>query len=180
MIPLAISLALRTRSMLGAMLGWIGRNPIVAALCGAVVALALCVHIIGVKDRTIARLTAQAVSFREAQAQATVIAQQALHHQEAVYQAKAQDTDHAYQTQLVAAQSSADMYIATHRVRPNGAGSTGPAIAAATGSNPGSVVGPGDPAYMVAVSADDINVCTVNTQRLQAGHNWALGLNTTP
>ena len=180
MIPLAISLALRTRSMFGAMLGWIGRNPIVAGLCGAMVALALCVHVIGMKDHTIARLTAQAVSFREAQAEATVIAQQALHHQEVVYQAKAQDTDHAYQTQLVAAHSATDRYIATHRVRTNGAGSTGSAIAAATGSDSGSVVGPGEPADMVAVTADDINVCTVNTQRLQAGHNWALGLNVTP
>ncbi|WP_428331979.1 hypothetical protein [Novosphingobium sp.] len=71
MIPLALSLALRARSMFSAMLGWVGRNPVVAGLFGALLALALCVHIIGVKDRTIARLTAQAVSFKAAQKVAT-------------------------------------------------------------------------------------------------------------
>ena len=177
MIWLAMA-ALRARAALSWLAGWIGRNPVWAALGGAVAALALCVHVIGVKDHAIARLTAQAVSFRQAEAQATVIAQQALHHQEAAYQIKSNEADHDYKTKLAGAQSAASAYIASHRLRAQTvAGSTGDSIASATGGNTGSVVRPGGDPVMVAVTANDINACTVNTQRLQAGHDWAMTLN---
>ena len=177
MIPLAISLALRTRSMLGAMLGWIGHNPIVAALCGAVVALTLCVHVIGVKDRTIARLTAQAVSFRDAQAQATVIAQQALHHQEAVYQARALTGDQNHAKLFAAAQSAVDDLRARNSLLAKTVASNASAtIAAPQGGNPGvPATVPTDSQF--SVSEADVRACASATAYAVGAHDWALGLN---
>lgn len=167
----------RLRAALSTLAAWAGRNP-AWALCIALTALCgVCWHEWSVKARQVEHLTSEIAQFRDAQAQATAIAQQALRHQEAAYIAKAQEADHAYQTQLAAAQSSADRYIASHRVRASGgAGSAGSAIASPQGSSAQSGDGPGTEPDMVAVTAGDIQVCTTNTQRLEAVHDWALSL----
>lgn len=60
----------------------------------------------------------QAAQFKQAQADATRIAQQALEHEDLVYRQKAQEADSAYQAQLADASAAADRYIAAHRVQP--------------------------------------------------------------
>lgn len=157
---------------------WATRNP-AWALCAALAALCgLLWHERDIKARQVAHLTAQAAEFRAAQVEAGRLAQEALHHQEAVYQAKAQDADHAYQTQLAAAQSAADRYIAGHRVRSSaGQSDAGSAIASPQGSSAKGSDGPGTAPDMVAVTAGDIQVCTVNTERLEAVRDWAITLN---
>jgi hypothetical protein len=162
---------------LGAAWAWAARTPFPAALALCGLLLMLCAHVISVERHTIARLTTQANAFRAAQDEAEHLAQEALHHQEALYRAKAQDADHAYQTQLAAAQSAADRYIAGHRVHTDGSRGASGAPASAPGGGAASPDRPDNPADMVAVSADDINACTVNSTRLQAARDWALGIN---
>lgn len=116
----------------------------------------------------------QATQFKQAQDDATKIAQDALHHQEAQYQAKAQEADHAYQTQLAAAQSAADRYIAGHRVRADGASGASATPASASGS--GAAVPESLPADAVVVSAGDVQACTSAVTYGVAAHDWALGL----
>ena len=123
----------------------------------------------------------QAAQFKQAQTDAAMAAQKALQTETAQYAAKAKDADNAYQTQLVAAQSATSAYIASHRVvwmRPaTTGGSTTNADPAAQGSSTQGSNRPGAIADMVAVSPADLNVCTVNTKRLQVVHDWATTLN---
>ena len=118
----------------------------------------------------------QAAQFAQAQADATAAAQKALKDEQAAYAAKAQDADHAYQTQLAAAQSATDRYIALHRVQPSAVGSsTGATSAASQGSGAG--VPATVPADSVMVSASDVRACTVITTDYLKARDWALGLN---
>ncbi len=159
---------------------WLTASPVHALLGVVAVLLLLCGlfwHEWAVKALQVEHLAGEIAQFKTAQANATNMAREALHHQEQVYQAKAQDADHAYQTQLAAAQSATDRYISTHRVRADVASGAGGTVASASGGGASGTDGPDHAADMVAVSADDINACTVNTQRLQAARDWALGLN---
>ena len=159
-------------------LAWIAKLPwYVLALAGCAAAILWQHHAEVRKDARIAALSATLDQVKVAQAQAQKAAQAAHDAQEAAYRAKAQDADNAYQTQLAAAQSATDRYIAAHRVRSDVAGPTGGTVASAAGDSAPRVDGPGIAADMVAVSAADVGVCTVNTQRLQAARDWAMGLN---
>ena len=135
---------------------------------------------------------AQAAQFKQAQADATAIAQAALAHQNAVYAAKAKDADNAYQSQLADAQSAAQRYINSHRVgsvsdaastvfmrvqSASAQGGSGATTASPQGISARSGNGPGTSPELVAVTANDIDVCTVNTKRLQVVRDWALTLN---
>jgi hypothetical protein len=147
-----------------------------AALCG------LLWHERDVKAGQVAHLTAQAAEFRAAQVEAGRLAADALRHQEAVYQAKAQETDNAYKLAFIDAGKKADAYIAAHTIRSRVRSSAGQSDASATpaGAESGSAQGgdgPSSQADLVAVTAGDIQVCTTNTQRLEAVRDWALGLN---
>ena len=108
--------------------------------------------------------------------------------EEARYRALATkaDTEHAsnLETALAAARRHAD----THRCAPVG---LRPEIAPAVGSSGGpgtgtedhraeSGDGPGGDAQLVAVTADDLRICTVNTTRLQAVRDWALAIEKGP
>ena len=177
-MPFILSLA---ASLLGwgkIALAWVKALPwYVLALAGCAAVILWQHHAEVRKEARIASLNATLDQVKVAQAQAQKAAQAAHDAQEAAYRAKAQDADNAYQTQLAAAQSATDRYIATHRVRADVAsGASGTSAASQSDSAP-RVDGPDHSADMVAVSSDDINTCTVNTQRLQAAHDWALGLN---
>lgn len=166
----------RLAGLLGKAWTWALRNP-AWALCAALAALCgLLWHERDVKAGQVAHLTAQANAFKTAQVEAASLAKQKHDKQEAAYIAKAQDADHAYQTQLAAAQSAADRYIAGHRLHADGTGSASATPASPQSSGAASPDRPDNPADMVAVSADDINACTVNSTRLQAARDWALGL----
>ena len=145
-----LSLALRAKTLLGTFATWAGRNP-AWALCIALAALCgVCWHEWSVKAHQVEHLSSEIAQFREAQAAAAATAREALHHQEQVYQAKAQDADHAYQTQLAAAQSAADRYIAGHRVQS----------APTAAENNGAGVPPGMPTDAVVVPASDVQTCS--------------------
>lgn len=166
--------ALRLRSMAGAVLAWAARNPLVAALALSLAVNVLAIHAWQVRGRAQALLTSQVAQFRTAQADASRIAAEALHHQEAVYQAKATEADHAHQTELADAHAAADRYIADHRLRAaDFARGAGGAAASATGGGAG--VPEGVPADAVVVSAGDVQACTGAVSYAITAHNWAVG-----
>lgn len=178
MMPILLTISLKLLSLGNVALAWLKTLPwYVMALAACVAVIAWQHHAETRKDARIAALSATAAQMNAAQAEATRLASEALHHQEQVYQAKAKESDDAYTTQLAAAQSAADRYIAGHRVRTDSTSGASAALASPQGGSPASPDRPDNHADMVAVSADDINACTVNSTRLQAAHDWALGLN---
>ena len=154
-------------------------NPFAAVCCGLVIVCMLCWHELSVKSRQVARLTAEIVQFHDAQSRATEIAQEALHHQEMVYQQQAKEADDAYQSKLADADARVSAYIASHRVdgvRTDSASGPSATPAPAKGDSAKGGDGPGGDPDMVAVMPHDIEVCTVNTRRLQAVRDWAVSL----
>jgi len=130
-------------------------------------------------ERTLRR--ADRAAYTQAQAEATRIAREALLHQEHIYVTKAQETDHAYQAKLTDADRRARAYIGANRVRGQAApGVASGAIASAQGSGAQGGERSGAAPDMVAVTAGDIQVCTINTTRLEAARKWALGLKISP
>lgn len=114
---------------------------------------------------------------KPAQELALAEAKAAIATKEAYYKEQANAADQNYATAVDDARSATDRYIAAHRVPAcpaSGAASAAPARPqgnAAQGSD-----GPGTAPYMVAVSPEDVSVCTTNTLRLEAGKLWAEGL----
>lgn len=98
--------------------------------------------------------------------------------QEQEWKDKADATDKAHEQALVGAMARADRYIAANRVlrQATGGSATGGTCAAAEDHGAGGAESAGGETELVAVTADDVRVCTVNTQRLIDGHDWAVGL----
>ena len=121
-------------------------------------------------------LRTQATQFKQAQADATAIAEHALKQQQAVYQAKATEADDAYQSQLATARNAAAQYIATHRVR-GPADPDAPGTAIATPKSGGASLSASVPTGTVLVSSGDVQACTdAVTYGFQA-HDWAGTIN---
>ena len=156
----------------GAARGWVSRNPALAALALCSTLLALCWHVIDVKDHTIVQLRADKAHFVSAQIEARRAAAAALLHQEAVYLAKANEADHGYQNELADARSAADAFIASHRLRATDvARRAGTTVGSATG---GSAAIPAPvPADAVVVSSGDVQACTNAVTYAVAAHDWA-------
>lgn len=96
---------------------------------------------------------------------------------EAEYQEKAREADQKHRAELSQAMAAAERHIAAHRVRQGGCGgATGNAGATAQGDGSAGADRSGADAELVAVTADDVRICTVNTQRLIDAHNWAISL----
>lgn len=119
--------------------------------------------------------TAQLVAARAAQQQRAAV--------ELRYKELAHHADTRFQQGLAAALAVADRYTVSHglpdRTQPldgtaagTGSGPTAPAPGDATGSGDRS----GGVAQLVAVKADDLRICTINTQRLIEARSWALSL----
>jgi hypothetical protein len=123
---------------------------------------------------------ADRAAYAAAQSEATIIAKRALDATEARYRSKANEADKSYRAELADARSAADRYIAGHRVRSTFASSAGRAPSSAEGDRAGSPDRAGTAPDMVAVTAGDIQVCTINTTRLEAAREWALGLKISP
>lgn len=114
---------------------------------------------------------------KPAQELALAKAQAAIAAKEAYYKEQANAADQNYATAVDDARSATDRYIAAHRVRvcpASGAASAAPARP--QGNAPQGADGPGAAPYMVAVSPEDVSICTSNTLRLEAGKLWAEGL----
>lgn len=97
---------------------------------------------------------------------------------EAEYQEKAREADQKHRAELSQAMAAAERHIAAHRVlRQAGGGSaSGGACSSAENDGPTGADRSGADAELVAVTADDVRICTVNTQRLLDGREWAVGL----
>ncbi len=98
----------------------------------------------------------------------------------AAYQAQLKEQAHEADLDLAAARRAGDArlaaYAAAHRLRPDRAGDAGQAAAAAHDSGAPGDQRPGAAPDMVAVSLADLRICTDNTLRLEAAHEWAKGL----
>jgi hypothetical protein len=99
-------------------------------------------------------------------------AQVALHAKDlAAFKAAKKDTDDAHKPKLAAALDRTDRYSADNSLRKACARFI-PASPAAEGPVAESSDEPGISADMVAVTAEDVRVCTVNTVRLQSVWEW--------
>lgn len=108
-----------------------------------------------------------------AASQANLAATKALRTQErTAYQDKAHAPDERYRADLAGALAKSARHIAANRVQSSG---SSPAQPIGQTSDPQSPVGP-DPQALVAVTADDVEVCSINYERLRAARDWALGL----
>jgi hypothetical protein len=118
----------------------------------------------------------QASQFKQAQADATVIAQQALQTETTQYAAKAKVVDDAYQQQIGSARDAADRYIASHSVRPTAVASApGSAPSATQSGNPD--VPASVPANTVLVPPGDVQACTDAVTYAVKAHDWAATIN---
>lgn len=175
-------------TLAASLMGW-GRSAFawIKTLPWYVLALAACAMMIVwqhhgevSKDARIAALNATLAQVKEAQAQATAIAQQALRHQEAQSKANATIGQQNENAKLAAAQSAVDdlrnerdrllaQTIANHASDP---------VA------PGQGIRPDIPATMPAdsqlsLSEADVRSCASATAYAIAAHDWALSLNST-
>jgi len=127
-----------------------------------------------------AEMAAMVASIEAAQIEAAA-AQQAVNDAEAArYQELAERSDNEHARNLEAARSAAARYIAAHRVRPTPDSSpSGGADSAADDNGSASDNGPGSPAIVdaIAITESDLLICTDNTARLVAAHDWANSLN---
>jgi hypothetical protein len=99
-------------------------------------------------------------------------AQVALHAKDlAAFKAAKKDTDDAHKPKLAAALDRTDRYSADNSLRKACARFI-PARPPSESPIAESSDGPGIPADMVAVTAEDVRVCTVNTVRLQSVREW--------
>lgn len=115
---------------------------------------------------------------------------------ENTYRAIAQEIDDHAEDESRRELAAADCYVAAHRLRPEADPDRGGRAAAGTGdrsSGDGQAtgrtaqlddaggadsldVGAGALDGLVAVSAQDVRICTINTLQAEAGQRWALGL----
>ena len=129
-------------------------------------------------DACAAGRAAERASYVAAGKEAERLARAAKAAQEAKYTQLAKDADHGYETALVDARAATADYIARNRVRAQAAGdSRGATVAAAQGGGAESGERPSEATELVAVQANDVNVCTDNTLRLEAVREWTANLN---
>jgi hypothetical protein len=100
------------------------------------------------------------------------------------FQDMKEKTDAELENARVAAMDDARRFIERNRVRPPAAGGAGGGPAAPGGDrDSGGAVQAGGAAELddwVAVPAGDVLICTDNTLRLEAGQDWAAGLDWVP
>lgn len=126
-----------------------------------------------------AEMAAVEANYARAQAEALAAANAAREATEARYRALAQRSDANAVEARNAALSAADRHIIRNRVQPCAVGSAGSAaIAAASDNGSGDSQRSGADTIVdaVAVSADDVRICSDNTARLQAVREWGLAL----
>lgn len=103
--------------------------------------------------------------------------------QKAAYEARYKDLAHEADEQVQRAQVDAmaatERYIAAHRVRGGQGGVSAP-VAPADDHSAGSGDSASAAPELVAVSDEDIRICTTNTIRLEAVRDWAISLTNDP
>lgn len=110
-----------------------------------------------------------------AQAEASRIAKAALDHAEARYKEKARAADEKTFLAVAAADAATADYARRMRIKAFACG-TSAAVAEAPRYGPRFSERAGAASNMVAVTEDDLQVCTTNTIKLESAREWALGL----
>ena len=167
------------KAALSALLGFVSRYPWQAG-CIALMGLSVWLwHGKGqaIHQRDAARAETKALEkrYNEAQTAAKEKAIKARAAAEAHYKEIADEADRQAEVAYADGRSVAQRYIDSHRVRACPAsGAAGGTAAPAQGDSPQSNNRPGPDA--VVVTEDDVNICTSNSLRLQAAHDWAVKL----
>jgi hypothetical protein len=118
---------------------------------------------------------ADRASYVAAQAEATRLSAEAIHHQEAVYRMKAAQQDTAHEADLSAARAAGAAYADAHRLRGQAlGGAPGPAPAAPAPDPAG--LREGLPAAGVVVSDADVQACSEVTAYALSLREWAVGV----
>ena len=179
MIPFLLGIGSWLKSALSALLRAVSCYPWQTA-CIALLAASLWFwhgkgQAIHQRDAARAETKALEVRYTAAQAEAAAKALKARADAENHYKEIADDADTKAAAAYADGRSAAQRYIDTHRVRacPAPGASSGTA-AAAQGDSAQGADRSGDSAVVVA--EDDVNICTSNSLRLQAAHDWALRL----
>lgn len=113
-----------------------------------------------------------------AQKQAAAAAQAAKERAEREYRELAERIDDDAEKARTGAMADAERFIAANRVRCQAAGGAGRGTPAASpGDGSGNGQGPGQASELdVAVTADDVRICTTNTLQAEAARAWAIEL----
>ncbi len=160
-----------------ALLGLVRRYPLQAAL---IASLCLSGWLWRGKQEALAERDLARVQFADCQRAGIKAreAQIALNREtKAKYEAAAKEADHEHEKALALANDRTERWIANHRVRPQedrsrASGTSAPSQGEATERGDGRSEG----TDLVAVSADDVRICTANTLRLKAVNEWGRAL----
>lgn len=122
------------------------------------------------------RAAAQQQEYIKAQAEATAAAKQAVAKTESRYKELANEADLRAAKVSVDADRRADDYIRTHSLHVAVKGSADSPVASPENNPSGSSDRPSSETELVEVTSSDIKICTENTVRLEAAHNWSRSL----
>lgn len=186
----------------GALLGWVFDHPWQSLAAGLALWLAI-LQLFTVpaldaaataartaRDKAEVALAAEIAAHLQTQqdyATAQMVAAQAAQDQRAAFETRykglASYADSQFAAGRASALAAADRYIADHRlpVRPSASdqaagGPAGRSLAPAPDHSASGGDGPGAGAELVAVTPQDIQICTTNTARLIEARGWALAL----
>ena len=187
-------LKLKLAGLFDTAVGWIApfKRTITLAVIGIALAIAAVqtVHLEGFKVWPLSvegwkpkaeRLERDLANVRQAQAIAKVKARAARLEQEARYRALAERIDDNAKQDMGSAVDAAERFIAAGGVRSKAVGSD----RIGTGTSPeggsaGDIEGTSAAPVMdegtVAVTPDDVRICTINTVKAEAAREWALGI----
>jgi hypothetical protein len=157
-------------------LAWItasARNILIAALVASLAWGAIERH---GRHKAQKVLASTVVAWKAAEREATAAQIAANSAQQARWAQQARNVDHDYQKARVDADSRSERFIAVNRVRACATGPASQSDPAAQGNSAQGSDGAGQPAILVAVKPEDVNICTENTMRLQSAREWALTL----
>ena len=164
------------REAAGALFGLIRTYPLLAALIAS-----LCLS--GWLWRGKQSALAERDAARDETAQVIKAGQQALAAQiklhdetKAAYAAKAKEADREHEIELAAASDRTERFIANNGVRKACGSRTSVASAPAESAVAESGDGPGSDPDLVGVTPADVRLCTANSLRLKAVHDWGEGL----
>lgn len=121
-------------------------------------------------------LASTVTAWKAAEREATAAQIAANSAQQARWAQQAKETDNDYQKARIDADSRSERFIAANRVRRDCPRSASSGDTVQSPDPAPSANGPGEGAFLVTIAPDDVRICTENTTRLQAGHDWALGL----
>jgi hypothetical protein len=146
-----------------------------AALLAFIGLSAAALHYRGALHTERAGRAADRASYVAAQAEATRLSAEAIHHQEAVYQMKAAQQDTAHETELAQARAAGAAYADAHRVRGQTAGSApGNPVPGTQSGDPG--LRESLPAAGVVVSDADVQACSEVTAYALSLRDWAVSV----